>query len=260
VNDKKFEAMRYAGKVNLKAITKAKEFVQEGVALEHIDTLIEGIILSEGCEPAFKGYKGYPATACISVNDVAVHGIPNDYVLQPGDIVTIDVGTRYNGFCVDAARTFVIDQRSMTKQYWQRISLWNAVEAVIQAELDVIKDGVSLYDIADAGDKESRRQDVNLMIQWGGHCIGETIHIDPFIPNGFDYAKGSFGVELEKRRLRTALLSAGQVICLEPVVTFGATDTIIDEDGWTVRSKDGSDVAHTERCLIITKEGYELLS
>lgn len=251
--------MRYAGYVNVRAIEAGFLWAKKGVTLSKVDQVIEAAIINGGCEPAFKGYRGYPATACLSVNDVAVHGVPNNYVLRPGDIITIDVGTRYKGMCVDAARTQVLEG-VVNDILLKRTALKVAAEEVLQAELSVIKDGVTLFDIADAGDKEARRQGVNLMVQWGGHRIGETIHIDPFIPNGFDRSKGLLGVSLEKRRFRQTKLYAGDTICLEPVVTYGSTDIVIDKDGWTVRSKDGSDVAHTERCLLITENGYELLS
>lgn len=256
--------MRYAGQVNVRAIEAGFAIAREGVTLAEIDTVVERTIRDGDCEPAFKGYRDYPATACIAVNDVAVHGIPNEYQLRHGDIVTIDVGTRWNGFCVDSARTRVLAQpdpdKGLHHQWWRRTCLQDAAEKILEAELQEVRDGVSLYDIAFAGEREAKRQQVNLMVQWGGHRIGETIHLDPFIPNGFDWSKGNFGVQMEKRRLQQTKLFAGDTICLEPVVTYGSTDIIIDQDGWTVRSKDSSDVAHTERTILVLKNGFEVFS
>lgn len=249
--------MKYAGNTNLRAINLGITIAKPGITLLDLNDVIEKTIRFDGCEPAFKDYRGYPAAACISVNDGVVHGIPNNYVIRAGDLITIDVGTRYQGWCVDAARSFVVRGPTM---FPLREALVNAGEDILAAELQVVKDGVSLWDIANAGHQETARQRVSLIIEWGGHQIGQTIHIDPFIPNGFNHSKGPLGVTLEAQRLKGQILHTGQAICLEPVVTLGSTETIIDADCWTIRSKHGNNVTHTERCILITNEGYEILT
>jgi methionyl aminopeptidase len=257
--------MREAGRINLLAIeTAIRCTTGRHPTLKELDIIIEDVILRNNCQPAFKGYRDYPATSCISVNDVAVHGIPNDYRIDYGDLVTIDVGTRCHDWCVDAARTFVVPQvfnhEKLQDQWNQRCTLASAAEAILFAELDTIRDGVSLWDIANAGEKEAKRQGVDLICQYGGHQIGESIHIDPFIPNSLDRSKGEFFASLQKRKLKSYCLKEGQTVCLEPVVTIGCTNTYIDEDGWTVRTQSRNDVAHTERCILILSGGYEILT
>ena len=267
----KLSSMRYAGRVNLAAINWGFHHAKPGKTLAEVDAVIEDYIRKAGCVPAFKNYQpeGYPlpfpATACISPNDVVVHGIPGDYVLENGDLLTIDVGTQHEGWFVDAARSRVIRSESrMTRRQLDRCflaqKLVDATEAILEAQLSVIKNDCDFLTIVRAAEEEAAARGVTIMHQWGGHGIADRIHMDPFIPNALDRTKPLLTQNLEKRRLSQQKLTTGQTICVEPVTTFGSPDIIIDDDQWTIRQTEGKLAAHSERCLLVTEDGYELLS
>jgi methionyl aminopeptidase len=253
--------MRYAGKVNTSAIEWGFHTAKPGVSLKDVDEAVEWYIRSAGCRPAFKGYQPegfkspFPAASCISINDVVVHGIPNHYVLKPGDLLTIDVGTEYQGWFVDAARTRII---AGTNELGTR--LIDATEDIMQAQLAVIKDGCDMLTLVEAASRVARKHKVKILSEWGGHGIGNKIHMDPFIPNALTEGHGHLARTFEEQNYKKTKFVAGETYCIEPVTTFGSTETFVDADGWSIRKKDGQLAAHTERCLLVTKEGYELLS
>lgn len=253
------EATRYAGRINREAIEHGFLVAQPGVSLLEIDAAVEKYLLDNNCQPVFKGYRGFPATCCLSPNDTVVHGVPNDYRLKAGDVLTVDVGCSHETWMVDSARTRVVGLSHPGLFPFQE-RLVAAVESVLEAEISVLQSGRSLLEIAKAAEAKASELGVNIFPQWGGHQIGQTLHVDPFIPNCIDPNLTQikrWGLEREYDKYK---LQAGQVICLEPVVTFGRTDIIVDGDGWTVRSTDGSLVAHSERCILVTETGYEILS
>lgn len=274
----RLEATRYAGKINQLAIKRGFEVAKKGVTLLEIDAAIEKCILDNNCQPVFKGYKGYPATSCLSPNDIVVHGIPNEYSLKDGDILTIDVGCSHEGWMIDAARTRLIEDPIKAMEdpenydwdtYHYKAGLIFAAESVLEAELSVIKNGCSLLDIIKAAElaaksnffsKAKPSPPLSIYPQWGGHEIGQQLHMGPFIPNCIDPSLSGIKRWRLERQYDDFKLKTGQTICLEPVVTFGKTDIMIDRDGWTVKSKDGSLAAHTENCILITETGYETLS
>jgi len=256
----KIDSMRYAGKVNLEAIERGFKYAQPGMVLSDVDDIIERHIRSRDCTPAFKHYQPegapspFPATACISPNDVVVHGVPGSYVLQDGDLLTIDVGTEYNGWFVDAARSRVIGENKEA-QY-----LVDVTEAVMSAQLGVIKNNCTFMQLIEAAESVATEFGVLIMPQWGGHSIGNAIHLPPFIPNAIDRTQSSLRQQVEENRYSREKLVTGQTICVEPVVTYENIRIMLDEDGWTVRKPGGELAAHTERCLLVTEDGYELLS
>jgi len=252
--------MRHAGRVNQCAINLGFSHATPGVTLREIDEIMERYIIEAGCKPAFKNYQpdGYPfpfpATACISPNDVVVHGVPGDYTLKDGDLLTIDVGSECDGWFVDAARSRVIGTNKEAEK------LVEATDAILAAQLSVIKNNCSFLEIIDAAEQEARMRGVIVMPQWGGHYIGDKIHLPPFIPNVIDRNHSNLKQEVLEKHYRAQFLSTGDTICLEPVATTGNNDTITDGDQWTIRKTDKNLAAHTERCLLITETGYELLS
>lgn len=255
----RLEATRYAGRINREAIETGFSIAQPGVSLLRVNEVVEHYLTEFKCVPIFKGYRGFPAACCLSPNDIVVHGVPTDYILKAGDLLTIDVGCSHEGWCVDSARTRLIGLVDPTLFPFQE-RLVKAVEAVLESQIAIVKDGVSLLEIAKVAEAKAVELGVNVYPQWGGHQIGQQLHIDPFIPNCIDPSLSKIRRWQLEREYSKYKLQAGQVICLEPVVTFGNTDIIVDEDGWTVRSKDGSLVAHSERCILITEKGHEILS
>ena len=271
MNDNTLDCMRYAGMVNIQAIEYGFEIAEPGMTLRQIDEAIENVIRGRGCKPAFKNYQpdGYespfPAAACISPNDVVVHGIPDDYVLRDGDLITIDVGTEYQGAFVDSARSRVIcghwpAKHNLDSLHKEQKSLVLAAEAVLWAQLSVIKDQCDFLTMVMVAEETALEYNVTIMPQWGGHGIGLKVHTEPFIPSAIDRRQSPIRQRIEEKRYSRQKLTEGQTICVEPVVTFGTPDIMIGEDKWTVRQANGELAAHTERCLLVTKDGYELLS
>lgn len=254
--------MAYAGTINKSAIQYAFRKTKPGITLASINEMIEWYIVNAGGKPAFKNYcpEGYPspfpATACISPNDVVVHGIPDDYVVKNNDLLTIDVGTQFGEYFVDAARTFLITEQGYSLQH----PLIEATQAVLESQLAVIKDGCSLLSIVKAAEKAAADHNVILMHQWGGHGIGKQIHMEPYIPNAIDRNRPLLTQRVEENVFANKYLKEGQTICLEPVVTTGNTEMYTSPDGWTVRKTDGNSVCHIEHCLVITGDGYEIIS
>jgi len=253
------KATRYAGSVNAAAIDFGFKYAVPGTSLKDLDQAIGEYFHSHGCLPIFKGYRGFPGTACLSPNDVVVHGVPSDYCLKVGDLLTIDVGCSYEGWCVDSARTRVIGLKQPGLFPLQE-RLAAAAESVLEAQMSTLRHGTTLLDIARAAEFRAAQLDVNIFHQFGGHTIGRELHGPPFIPNCIDRSLSSIKKWQLEREYGQYILQAGQVICLEPVVTFGKTDIIIDGDGWTVRTTDGSLVAHSEHCILVTDTGHEILS
>jgi len=254
------ENMRYAGFVNRGAIEHGFKAAVPGATLRAVNEAIERFIVENRCRPAFKNYqplgseKPFPAAACISPNDVVVHGVPGDYIIKDGDLLTIDTGTEYNGWFVDSARSRVIGTNQKAEY------LIEATDAILNAQLSVIKDECTFLELVEVSEKVADQYGITIMSQWGGHRIGERIHIDPFIPSGINRNQSQIKQALERKKYARLCLKEGQTICIEPVTTYGSSDIILDEDSWTVRKSDGLLAAHTERCLLVTKTGYELLS
>jgi methionyl aminopeptidase len=253
--------MRYAGKVNTSAIEWGFHAAKPGVTLADVDKAIEWYIVHAGCRPAFKGYQPegfkspFPASACISVNDVVVHGVPNHYILKLGDLLTIDVGTECEGWFVDAARTRIVDGTNVLGA-----RLIGATEDIMRAQLEVIKGGCDMLTLVQAAGRTARQHKVKILSEWGGHGISNKIHTEPFIPNALTEGKGHLFRSFEEQNLQKIKFVAGETYCIEPVCTFGSTETFTDEDGWTIRKCDGQLAAHTERCILVLENGIEVLS
>jgi len=252
--------MRHACRTNSKAVSVGLLECLEGVSLREIDTKMENTIREAGCIPAFKGYHPegtpcpFPATACISVNDVMVHGVPNDYVLKNGDIVTVDVGSEYNGWFADTARTTVVGANDHAEK------LAKAAESVLFAQIEAVRDGVSICDLIKASEKQAELLGVTIMSPWCGHGIGEKLHDEPLIPASIDSRMGALKYKLELKKYERIVLRAGQTICLEPVISYGEDAMFLAEDGWSIKQLEGSLTAHEERCVLVTEKGFEILS
>jgi methionyl aminopeptidase len=252
---------RIAGRINREAIRYGFAQAKPGVSLLELDKYIENFILTEGGTPAFKGYKGFSGASCLSVNNVAVHGVPNEYILKRSDILTIDLGTIYNGIYADSARTSIIDNEHVLFDSASALILYT--ETILDWQIRILRPGTTLMDIAFQGEqalKFARESigSINLIESLGGHYIGEKLHMDPFIPNTLDYRKGGLNVDIQRRRYSNHLLQEGDIICIEPVTTIGPTNFTIDPDGWTCRTKELS--AHFEHTILITSEGHEILT
>jgi len=217
------------------------ERVAPGVTTLALDQMAEELIRSSGGVPAFLNYRGFPATLCTSINDVIVHGIPNDKPLAAGDIVGVDCGVLYKGYYGDAARTFAIGEVS-----GQARSLMDVTERSLHRAVAQVRSGGHLSDIGHAVQGEVERAGFTIVRDFVGHGIGSSLHEDPQVPN---FGKPGRGPKLEP----------GLVLAIEPMVNAGAAGVKMDADGWTARTVDGSLSAHFEFSVAVTEQGPRVL-
>jgi methionyl aminopeptidase len=212
-----------------------------GVTSRELDRLAEKIIREAGGVPAFLNYRGYPATLCISVNDVIVHGIPKDVPLKEGDIVGIDCGVLYKGYYGDAARTFAVGTIDPEAQ-----RLLEVTEEALRRAVAQVRPGGRLSDIGHAVQRYAESNGFSVVREFSGHGIGTSLHEDPQIPNYGAPGKGP-------------KLKPGMVLAIEPMVNAGGCGVRMDADGWTARTEDGSLSAHFEYSVAVTPTGARVL-
>ena len=236
------QAMREAGRVVAFAVRKAFEALEQGMTTRELDEIARGAIESEGAEPGFLGLYGFPATACISVNEEIVHGIPGDRIVQSGDLVTLDCGVLVDGYNSDYAVTEVAGHSTIEKDdliHVTRESLGMGIKAVRQ--------GNRIGDISNAIEQYVVPRSYELVREYVGHGIGKRLHEPPQVPNF-----GPVGQGLE--------LQVGLVLAIEPMVNVGGWQTRILDDGWTVVTADGSLSCHFEHTVAITEDGPLVLT
>jgi len=226
----------------VEALDIAEKLIKPGISTGEIDRAIEGFIESRGAKPAFKGYNGFPASACISVDDEVVHGIPGNRILQEGEIVSVDIGVYYEGFYGDSARTFAVGKISGEKQRLMDITKESLDEGVRKA-----LSGARLSDISHAIQCTVEGANYSVVRDLVGHGIGRNLHEDPQIPN--------YGAPNAGPRLR-----AGMVLAIEPMVNMGTYKVKTQSDDWTVVTADGLPSAHFEHTVAITDNGPEILT
>lgn len=234
--------IRRASQVVAKVLFELEDRIRPGVTTREIDRLAEKIIRSEGATPAFKGYRGFPSTLCISPNDVVVHGIPGDRPFEEGDIVGVDCGAIVDGFYGDSARTFAVGQVDAAAR-----RLMETTEAALYKGIDQMRPGNRLFDISAAIQAHAESAGFSVVRDFVGHGVGRALHEDPQVPN---YGQSGKGMALR----------AGMVLALEPMVNIGGHEVKLDPDGWTARTADGSLSAHYEHTVAITEDGPEILS
>jgi len=235
------ELMDRANSVVHSVLDAVAERLGPGVTTRELDTMAEGMIRDAGGVPAFLDYRGFPATLCTSINDVIVHGIPNDAPLEEGDIIGVDCGVLFKGYYGDAARTFAVGRISDGAQRLMDATQHSLHEAVRQ-----VQSGGRLSDIGHAVQSEVERAGFTVVREFVGHGIGSALHEDPQVPN--------FG-----RPGRGPRLKPGLVLAIEPMVNAGAAGVKIDPDGWTARTADGSLSAHFEFSVAVTQDGPRVL-
>lgn len=234
--------MREACIISARALKLAGEAVEPGVTTEEIDRLIRRYIESAGATPSFLGYGGFPASACISINETVIHGIPNNRVIRAGDIVSIDVGAYLNGFHGDNAATFAAGDISREAQ-----ALMDATRESLYEGIRAAQPGGRIGDIGAAVQRYVEVRGYAVVRQFVGHGVGADLHEDPSVPN--------FGTPGRGPRLLP-----GMTLAIEPMVNAGASEVTILRDGWTTVTKDGSLSAHFEHTVAITGDGPVILT
>lgn len=235
--------MKQAGKVVGLVFQKLEKEIHPGMSTLDIDEIVEKTMLENDCIPAEKGYYGYPASACVSVNETLLHGIPSKkIIIREGDIVSVDIVANYHGYHADACRTFKVG--TITER---ALRLVEATKASFFEAVKLVKPGVYLGDISSTIQEFIESRGYNVVREFTGHGIGSHMHEDPNIPN---YGKKGTGI----------ILQEGMALAIEPMVLEGRRDVRTLGDGWTVKSKDGKLTAHYENTVIVTKDGYEIIT
>jgi methionyl aminopeptidase len=242
-NEGDIRRIRESGKIIKKIFSRLKKSMREGISTAALDREAEDIIRTCGAEPAFKGYKGYPASICASVNEVVVHGIPSDsIILRRGDIVGIDVGVRKSGYFTDAARTFVIGKVSSEAN--------RLIEVARQCLSEGIKRAIAgnrVSDISNAIQVCARSAGFEEVRTFVGHGIGEHLHESPEVPNWGEKGKGP-------------VLKKGLVLAIEPMINSGSRNVKVLSDGWTAATVDGKLSAHFEDTIIVGLKKAEIIT
>ena len=242
-SDEEIDLMRISGKVTGTILKELETFIKPGISTEDIDRFVETTIRDHGMIPTFKGYGGFPASACVSINEEVVHGIPSrDRIIQEGDIVSLDAGLIYKGYHSDAARTYPVGNISKEAA--------DLIEVTRQSFFEGIKfarAGNHLHDISNAIDDYCRKRGYGVVRQLVGHGIGTHLHEDPSIPNYHQWRRG-------------IKLCPGMTLAIEPMINIGGYEVAWADDDWTVVTMDGSLSAHYENTILITEGAPEILT
>ena len=241
-NERELASMRKACKITAAARALAGEMVRPGVSTKQIDEAVREFIVSQGAKPSFLGYGGFPGSTCISVNETVIHGIPSDYILKDGDIVSIDVGAYYEGFHGDCAATFPCGAISAEAQKLIDVTKQSFYEGIRFATK-----GHRVSDISHAVQKHVESNGFSVVRSFVGHGVGAQLHEEPEVPN---YGKPGRGPRLVP----------GMTIAVEPMVNAGVYDVRVLKDGWTTVTADGKLSAHYENTVLITDGEPEILT
>jgi len=239
---REIERMRRAGRIAASALAAAGRAVQAGITTHELNRIIHEYIVDHGAIPTFLGYNGFPAAACISVNDQVIHGIPGKTVLKDGDLVKIDVGATWEGYVGDCANTFPVGKVSEEAEKLIRVTRQSFYEGIKFARA-----GMRLHDVSHGIQKYVEDNGFSVVRTFVGHGVGAEMHEDPEVPN---FGKPGTG----------ARLCAGMTLAIEPMVNQGTFQVNILDDGWTVKTKDGKLSAHYENSVLITSGDPEILT
>ncbi len=235
------DLMDEANRIVHRVLDGIDEVIAPGVTTRELDQQAEKIIREAGAVPAFLNYRGFPATLCTSINDVIVHGIPNDTPLAAGDIVGVDCGVLYKGYYGDAARTFAVGEISEAAR-----ELMDVTRKSLELAVEQVRPGNRLSDIGYVVQKHAESHGFSVVREFVGHGIGAALHEDPQVPNFGNPGKGP-------------RLEPGLVLAIEPMVNAGLAGVKVDADGWTARTPDGELSAHFEVSVAVTDQGPKVL-
>src|SRR5574344_430728 len=236
------ELLRKAGIIVGETHHYLEKFLKPGITTKELDKLAYDFMLSKDATPSFLNYEGFSATICASVNEEVVHGIPNNRKLKNGDIITLGIGACYKGYHGDSAWTYAVGSITEDKKY-----VMEHTEKSLFEGLSAIKPGNRIGDIGYAVEQYANKHHLGVVRELVGHGVGTTVHEDPDVPN---YGKQHTG----------PLLKEGMVIAVEPMLTLGARYIYILDNDWTIITADGKPSAHYEHTVVVTKDGYEILT
>jgi methionyl aminopeptidase len=239
---REIELLRIAGEITGSTHKYLEQFIKPGITTKELDKLAYDYIISRDAYPSFKNYNGYPGSICTSVNEEVVHGIPSNRKLKDGDIISIDIGACYKGYHGDSAWTYKVGKVSDKKSY-----LMEHTEKSLFKGLEQIKPGNHVGDIGYAVEQYALEHNLGVVKELVGHGVGNHLHEEPDVPN---YGKKGTG----------PVLKEGMVIAVEPMLNLGTADVFILDDDWTIITADDKPSAHFEHTVVVTKDGYEILT
>lgn len=239
---REIELLKIAGNIVYETHKYIKPFIKPGVSLLKLDSLAEDFIRSKGATPSFKGYEGFPNATCISVNNEVVHGIPSNRKLKDGDIVSIDIGACYKGYHGDSAWSYAVGKLSSDCTY-----LMEHTKKALYEGIKVVKPGARIGDIGNAVEKYANAHNLGIVRELCGHGVGNHLHESPDVPN---YGLPNTG----------PVLKEGMVIAIEPMLNLGCDDIVVEDNDWTITTLDGKPSAHFEHTVLVTKDGYQILT
>jgi methionyl aminopeptidase len=241
-SEREIALLRQAGNVVYKTHQYIKPFIKEGITTNELNRLAEEFIIKNDCTPSFKGYEGFPTALCISINDEVVHGFPSERTLKSGDIVTLDIGACYKGYHGDSGWTYKVGDIEPELE-----DLMKYTEESLFVGLAEVKPGNRVGDIGFAIAKFAKEHKLGVVKELCGHGVGTDVHESPDVPN---FGKQGTG----------PLLREGMVIAVEPMLTLGSPSIYVDDNDWTIITQDHSPSAHYEHTVVVTKDGYEILT
>jgi methionyl aminopeptidase len=239
---KQIESLRKGGKILSECLALMTEMATEGITTKELDESAEAFIRDRGGIPGFKGYRGYPATLCTSINEQCVHGIPNDRPLQNGDIISIDCGVLYDHLYTDACRTVIIGNPPPLAQ-----NLLTTTLRALETGISTVKEGIRLGDLSATIQKVVEDGGCTVVRALTGHGLGSTLHQFPTIENAGKAGKGP-------------IIPRHTLLAIEPIVCAGKDGIEVGKDGWTITMKDGSLAAQCEHTVLVTEDGCEILA
>ncbi len=241
-SEREIELLRIAGKITGDTHNYLLPYIKPGITTKELDDLSYNYIISRGATPSFKNYDGFPGSICTSINDEVVHGIPGNRKLKNGDIIKIDIGACYKGYHGDSAWTYPVGKISTRLE-----NLLAQTEEALFKGLSVIKEGTRIGDIGYAISEIANKYHLGVVKELVGHGVGRDIHEEPDVPN---YGKKNTG----------PILKEGMVIAVEPMLNLGTPNIFIEDDDWTIVTADEEPSAHFEHTVLVTKDGYEILT
>lgn len=242
-SEREIEFMKYAGHINYLTHEEIKKHIKPGVRTEELDKIAHDFIIKNNCVPSCLGYQGFPKSICVSINDEVVHGIPGNRKIKKGDIVSIDFCVKYKGYESDSARTYIIGKVSKEIE-----NLVENTRLALNEGLSKVKSGAKIGDISHAIEEYAHKNGLSVVEDLVGHGIGTDMHEEPDVPN---YGKSGTGITLKE----------GMTLAIEPMLTLGNKEVCLtDQDDYVIVTEDESPSAHFEHTVLVTKDGYEILT
>lgn len=242
-SDREIELMRYAGHINYLTHEEIKKHIKPGVRTIELDRIAYNFITKHDCVPSQLGFEGYPNSICVSINDEVVHGIPSNRRLKEHDIVSIDFCVGYKGYHSDSARTYIVGKTSKEIE-----DLVTHTKEALYEGIKKVRNGAKIGDISNAIETYAHKYGLSVIEELVGHGVGTSFHEDPDVPNYGEAGKG-------------LTLKSGMTIAIEPMLNLGGKQVCLtDQDDWVIVTEDGSPSAHFEHTVLVTDDGYEILT